>query len=315
MTDRPLGKTRAEESEDDDTDTLFHTLRRRSPRTPAPPPPSVATSDLRAGGRTTTMAALASARAPCVASSRARRPTRDDVSLSADRRRVGTSGRRDALVSALTLLATAGASDLPAPRRAWADVGGGGGGGGVYMPFEELESRARTAYREKRLEDALDYLTRIIALEPDDGQWYERRAQVLVDLKRFELALADFDAAVERYEPEYKSLGLLSNRALAHEGLYEWEAAAKDYSEAIRLSRSIGSAPPYVLNSRGNAYASLARWEDALADYDEAASVFQKSRNLSGAIYAQSNAALVLAEARSIHWFTYDRVGVVNAVS
>ena len=45
-------------------------------------------------------------------------------------------------------------------------------------------ARAR-AYRSKRLDEALDLLTRIVALEPEDGQWYERRAQVLVDLKRF----------------------------------------------------------------------------------------------------------------------------------
>ena len=85
-------------------------------------------------------------------------------------------------------------------------------------PFEELEARARTAYRAKRLDEAYDLLTRIIALEPENGQWYERRAQVLVDLKRFRAAV-DFDAAVTKYEPEYRSLGLLSNRALAYEGL------------------------------------------------------------------------------------------------
>lgn len=115
------------------------------------------------------------------------------------------------------------------------------------------EGRARAAYRAKRLDEALDLLTRIIALEPEDGAWYERRAQVLVDLKRFEPAVDDFNTAVSLYEPDYRSLGLLSNRALAYEGLSDWEAAVRDYSEAIRLSRDIGGVPPYVLNSRGNA--------------------------------------------------------------
>jgi hypothetical protein len=31
-----------------------------------------------------------------------------------------------------------------------------------------------------------------------NGQWRERRAQVLVDLKRFDSAIVDFDAAVAR---------------------------------------------------------------------------------------------------------------------
>ena len=126
--------------------------------------------------------------------------------------------------------------------------------------------------------------------------WYERRAQVQVDLKRFKPAVDDFNKAVSLYDPDYRSLGLLSNRALAYEGMSDWESAVRDYSEAIRLSRDIGGVPPYVLNSRGNALSSLGRWEEALNDYNEATSVFQVMRNLSGAIYARSNAALVLAE-------------------
>ena len=163
-------------------------------------------------------------------------------------------------------------------------------------PFEELEARARTAYRAKRLDEAYDLLTRIIALEPENGQWYERRAQVLVDLKRFRAAVDDFDAAVTKYEPEYRSLGLLSNRALAYEGLSDWNSAIRDYDEVIRLSGEIGRVPPYVLNSRGNARSSAGDYEGALEDYVASAAAFQGMRNLSGAIYARSNAALTLAE-------------------
>lgn len=70
-----------------------------------------------------------------------------------------------------------------------------------------------------------------------------------------------YTKAVELYDPDYRSLGLLSNRALAYEGLSDWEGAVRDYSEAIRLSRDIGAAPPYVLNSRGNALASLVGYQ------------------------------------------------------
>ena len=92
--------------------------------------------------------------------------------------------------------------------------------------FASLE-RARTAYRAKRLDEAYALLTELHELEPSGGQWLERRAQCLVDLKRFEDAIADFDAAVALYEPEYKSLGLLSNRALAYEGLSDWKRALR----------------------------------------------------------------------------------------
>ena len=162
--------------------------------------------------------------------------------------------------------------------------------------FAELEMRARTAYRAKRLDEAYALLTELHELEPENGQWLERRAQCLVDLKRFSDAIRDFDAAVALYEPEYRSLGLLSNRALAYEGLSDFNGALRDYDEVVRLSSAIDRAPPYVLNSRGNVLCSLGRYEEALESYRLATETFQRSRNLSGAIYARSNAALMLAE-------------------
>ena len=198
-------------------------------------------------------------------------------------------GRRDLLAGCVALLSSLA---LNAPAADAADIVDTGG----YMSFEELESRARAAYRGKRLDEAKDLLTRIIGMEPEDGTWRERRAQVLVDLKQFEAAIEDFNAAENLYDSDYKSLGLLSNRALAHEGLSDWNGALKDYTECITLSREIGGVPPYVLNSRGNALCSLGRYDEALVDYDEAAKTFQVMHNLSGAIYARSNAALTLAE-------------------
>ena len=213
---------------------------------------------------------------------------RDAAADNDDDDEEGKGGRRDvlagcvALLSALALAPTATAADI-------VDTGG-------YMSFEELEARARAAYRAKRLDEARDLLTRIIGMEPEDGTWRERRAQVLVDLKQFQAAIEDFDAAESLYDKDYKSLGLFSNRALAREGLSDWSGAVRDYTECINLSREIGGVPPYVLNSRGNAFSSLGRYDEALGDYEEAAKTFQVMKNLSGAIYARSNAALTLAE-------------------
>ena len=196
--------------------------------------------------------------------------------------------RRGALLGAALFLGL-GAPTAAAPARAAAAPV-------TDEAFASLEMRARTAYRAKRLDEAYALLTELHELEPSDGRWLERRAQCLVDLKRFEDAIADFDAAVALYEPEYKSLGLLSNRALAYEGLSDWKRALRDYDEVVRLSSAVDRAPPYVLNSRGNVLSSLGRYEDALESYRLSAETFQKSRNLSGAIYARSNAALMLAE-------------------
>ena len=104
------------------------------------------------------------------------------------------------------------------------------------------------------------------------------------------------DQAEKRQPANFASLGLLANRGIAFEGLYDWDSAAATYSLSIEKSQALGYDEPYVLNSRGNCYASLGKWELALADYESATKAFQTMRNLSGMIYADSNHALVLAE-------------------
>mmetsp|Transcript_25049 Transcript_25049/g.82072 ORF Transcript_25049/g.82072 Transcript_25049/m.82072 type:complete len:346 (+) Transcript_25049:947-1984(+) len=202
-----------------------------------------------------------------------------DGDTSFVRRQILSAGAAAVVVG---LVGTAHASETPPPR----------GAGTV----EQLEVLAKRAYEARDLENADTFLSRIIALEPNEAVWRERRAQVRVDLKRFEAALVDFDDAQRRRPPEYRSLGLLANRGLANEGLARWQEAVDDYSESIRLAREIGAEQPYVYNSRGNSLASLGRYEEALSDYEAARAVFQRSHNLSGSIYAQSNKGLMLVQ-------------------
>ena len=190
-------------------------------------------------------------------------------------------------------------------------------------------ARHQSSYEARELEGALAALSEIIRREPDTPVWYERRGQVtslsrasinrvlpaslakarpataathrscnqvLVDLKRFREALADFDAAVSRQPAAFVSLGLLANRALAREGLADWAGAAADYTTALQLAAAVGFDAPYLLNGRGNCRVLLADYEGALADFRAAAAVFQKIKNLSGVIFADSNAALVEAQ-------------------
>ena len=161
--------------------------------------------------------------------------------------------------------------------------------------IEALAASAQRAYAARDLRGALRDLDSIVAassanLHSDTeamdalAVWYERRAQVRLDLKQFRESIADFDNAERMHS--YTSLGLLTNRGLAHEGLSEWAAADADYSRAITLSKELGGELPYVLNSRANCRASLGKFDAAYEDYQSSAGVFQKMRNLSGVIYA-----------------------------
>jgi hypothetical protein len=73
--------------------------------------------------------------------------------------------------------------------------------------------------------------------------------------------MQDFDSAEAMYratDATYISLGLLTNRGLAYEGMYKWREALSNYDEAVYQSSELGYSIPYILNSRGNCHASLA---------------------------------------------------------
>ena len=211
------------------------------------------------------------------------------------------TGRRGALLG----LVSVGAAALGGAGRAAADGGAGAQAGAPLwaevkaaddVQLEALAARAKEAYASRQLPEALAALDEAIMTSPDDAVWYERRGQCLVDLKRFDEALRDFRRAEDLYPPEYVSIGLIGNKALAHEGLAQWEDAVANYSRAIEASEATGAAPPYLYNARGNCRVALAQYDEALADFDESSRLFQAARNVAGLIYADSNAALVAAQ-------------------
>ncbi|KIY95987.1 hypothetical protein MNEG_11974 [Monoraphidium neglectum] len=212
-----------------------------------------------------------------------------------------TSNRRAACISLLAGAAAVASALAPPSARAAAAAADGAAA---------VEEQAYAAYAERRFAEAVRLLDSIA--EPDNPRWLEMRAQVLVDGKDFEGAVRDYGAALRRSEeagaPLTDRARLLSGRALAYEGLSKWAEALADYDAAMALAAAGGESPdPYVINARGNCLNSLRQWREAREEYLAAADVFQASRGyrgrngnttarLDGAIFAASNAALMLAE-------------------
>jgi len=189
----------------------------------------------------------------------------------------------------------------------------------------DLQIEASDSYNRKDFAKAKIALTKLIENEPNSASWLEGRAQCNVDDKNFREAIADYTRCLEIIEAN--DLGaearLRVGKALAEEGVYEFEPALIDYNRAIELATIAGFRPdPYVLNSRGNVRGSLNDWQGAKTDYEDSFEAFQGAKNfrngssttqrLDGAIYARSNAALATVEIGDIDSATKELEGLVR---
>ncbi|WIA36695.1 hypothetical protein OEZ86_007972 [Tetradesmus obliquus] len=174
----------------------------------------------------------------------------------------------------------------------------------------QLQADAYEAYANRDFQAAVQYLTDILQVDASNPRWLEMRAQVLVDAKSFDAAVADFNAALALApagEPIVEAR-LRAGRALAYEGRSQWQEALADYDAALQLAAAGGESPdPYIINARGNCRNSLGEWEGAREDYLTSSQLFQQAKGfrgrggtttqrLDGAIFAASNAALMLAQ-------------------
>lgn len=169
------------------------------------------------------------------------------------------------------------------------------------------------AYSKRDFATALPLLNDLITQEPNNPSLLEQRAQLLVDYKKFAPALVDFQNALKLTPSSSYPLviaRLLSGKALALEGLGDWVAALDTYNQALDTAASAQQATepdPYVLNSVANCYVSLGEFSKARTYFLASAAGFQSARGfrdsrgrmtprLDGAVYAASNAALMLVQ-------------------
>ena len=96
--------------------------------------------------------------------------------------------------------------------------------------------------------------------------------------------------------PEYPDAFV--GRALAKEGLADWQSAVEDYKKAINLWGGVDSdgVNPFVLTFRGNALCRLGKYKEAIHDYESSSNIFNSLRDIARYSDAKANLALALYE-------------------
>ncbi len=114
----------------------------------------------------------------------------------------------------------------------------------------------------KRYDEGLAAITQAINLAPR-AAWYVNRGTLYDDQQKYELALADYNQAIElnrNFAMAYY------NRGGLYQDLGKYDLALSDYSKAIEINRSYAEA----YYNRGNLYKDLQKYDLALSDYSKA---------------------------------------------
>ncbi len=138
-----------------------------------------------------------------------------------------------------------------------------------------------TYMRNNVWKDEITLCTDSIKKSPGKARPYNNRGDALVDEKRYEEALLDFDKAIELL-PQYAMA--YYNRGNLYQKQKKYDLALTDFNYAIRYERDFDKA----YNNRGTLYKETNRFDEAIVDYDRAISLnpdYFMAYNNRGSVY------------------------------
>ena len=184
-------------------------------------------------------------------------------------RNLQISGQLEGFQYAASLIAFAPADDAPVELTIVPTPDGGVSPDNRPIAPDSAEDylrRGNEALREGYIEDALDYYSRAIELNPNLAKAYAGRGNAYVDGEEHELAIADYGEAL-RLSPDHAVTYFY--RGSAYAALGDHDRAISDYSDALRLN-PIDDLAMAAYGNRGNSYNRQGEYDRAIADYDAA---------------------------------------------
>jgi arylsulfatase A-like enzyme/Flp pilus assembly protein TadD len=133
--------------------------------------------------------------------------------------------------------------------------------------WDDVHNRRGIAYAELGQFDlALEDYNQAIEFNPELADAYSNRGWTYLQLENYDLAGRDFDRAIE-LEPDFATA--YNNRARVYRALGNFERALADYSQAIKLKGDEAE----LFFSRGEFYLQRREYELALSDFNQAVSL------------------------------------------
>ncbi|TRT53867.1 MAG: tetratricopeptide repeat protein, partial [Microcystis aeruginosa Ma_QC_C_20070703_M131] len=118
-------------------------------------------------------------------------------------------------------------------------------------------------YNQQKYELALADYNKAIDINPNFAEAYNNRGNLYSNQQKYELALADYNKAID-INPNYANA--YYNRGLLYYNQQKYELALSDYSKAIDINPNYANA----YYNRGVLYKDLQKYDLALSDYNKA---------------------------------------------
>ncbi len=127
----------------------------------------------------------------------------------------------------------------------------------------ELYKRGDTLLELKRYDDALASYNRAVELKPEYAEAWKGKGSTLLALKRYEEARNAYDKAIQ-IQPDYSEAWIGRGNAL--DSLQQYKEAINSFDRAIEFKSDSLEA----WNSKGNVQIKLQQYSDAIASFDKA---------------------------------------------
>jgi len=119
------------------------------------------------------------------------------------------------------------------------------------------------AENNKNSNKAIEYYTKSISLNPNDGKAYNNRGVAYSNLKRYNEAISNYNKSIAMMPQNAEAY---NNRGVAYSNLKRYNEAISDFNKAIALDPMDAD----IYYNRGDAYSELNRYNEALADFNKA---------------------------------------------